>query len=86
MTAGILAIDFGGTRTRVGWYSNALELITREESLSHTEEPINAVIDRIIQLAQKVVPDGEVPIAIGICAPGPQAYTGYIRYAHTLPT
>ncbi|MBA3870354.1 MAG: ROK family protein [Anaerolineae bacterium] len=86
MTAGILAIDFGGTRTRVGWYSNVLELITREESLSHTEEPINAVIDRIIQLAQKVVPDCEVPSAIGICAPGPQAYTGYIRYAHTLPT
>ena len=85
MTAGILAIDFGGTRTRVGWYSESLELITRDEDLSHTDEPIDAVIARIIQLAQKVVPDGEVPIAIGICAPGPQAYSGYIRYAHTLP-
>ena len=86
MAMGRLAIDFGGTRTRVGWYSDSLELITREESLSHTEEPIEAVITRIIQLAQRVVPTGEVPRVIGICAPGPQAYTGYIRYAHTLPT
>ncbi len=86
MTTGILAIDFGGTRTRVGWYSESLELIRRDESLSHTEESIDAVIARIIQLAQRVVPAGEIPDAIGICAPGPQAYSGYIRYANTLPT
>ena len=86
MAVGFLAIDFGGTRTRVGWYSEALELIKRDESLSHTEEAIDAVIERIIQLARRVVPEGEIPKAIGICAPGPQAYTGYIRYAHTLPT
>lgn len=86
MVAGLLSIDFGGTRTRVGWYSEALELITRDEGLSHTEESIDAVIERIIQLACQVVPDGQIPKAIGICAPGPQAYTGYIRYAHTLPT
>ncbi len=86
MDEGLLAIDFGGTRTRVGWYSESLDLIRREEGLSHTEEAIDAVIERIIQLAQRVVPEGKVPRAIGICAPGPQAYTGYIRYAHTLPT
>ncbi len=86
MAEGLLAIDFGGTRTRVGWYSESLELITREEGYSHTDEPIDAVIERIIQLARRVVPEGETPKAIGICAPGPQAYSGYIRYAHTLPT
>lgn len=86
MATGILAIDFGGTRTRVGWYSEALDLIARDESPSHVEESIDAVINRIIELARKVVPAGEIPRAIGICAPGPQAYTGYIRYAHTLPT
>lgn len=86
MADGLLAIDFGGTRTRVGWYSETLELLHRDEDFSHTEEPIEAVIDRIIQLARRVVPEGESPSAIGICAPGPQAYTGYIRYAHTLPT
>lgn len=86
MSEGLLAIDFGGTRTRVGWYSEALELLAREEGLSHTEETIEAVINRIISLARRVVPEGVIPKAIGICAPGPQAYSGYIRYAHTLPT
>jgi glucokinase len=86
MADGLLAIDFGGTRTRVGWYSETLELVHRDEDFSHTEEPIQAVIDRIIQLARRVMPEGAIPTAIGICAPGPQAYTGYIRYAHTLPT
>jgi glucokinase len=86
MSIGILAIDFGGTRTRVGWYSQTLELVARDESPSHVEESIDAVINRIIHLARQVVPAGEIPRAIGICAPGPQAYTGYIRYAHTLPT
>lgn len=85
MADGLLAIDFGGTRTRVGWYSETLELLHRDEDLSHTEEPIEVVINRIIQLARRVVPEGKIPNAIGICAPGPQAYTGYIRYAHTLP-
>ena len=86
MAEGLLAIDFGGTRTRVGWYSQSLDLMMREEGYSHTEEPIDEVIERIIQLARRVVPEGEIPSAIGICAPGPQAYSGYIRYAHTLPT
>lgn len=86
MTEGLLAIDFGGTRTRVGWYSSTLALLARDEGLSHTEESIEAVIERIIQLARRVVPAGEIPMAIGICAPGPQAYSGYIRYANTLPT
>ncbi len=85
MADGFLSIDFGGTRTRVGWYSPMLELITRDESPSHTEQPIESVIDRIIQLARRVVPAYTVPDAIGICAPGPQAYTGYIRHANTLP-
>ncbi len=85
MADGLLAIDFGGTRTRVGWYSPALDLISRDETPTHTEDSIEAVIDRIIQLARRVVPAGSIPAAIGICAPGPQAYTGYIRHAHTLP-
>lgn len=80
-----LAIDFGGTRTRVGWFSATLELLARLETDSRTQEPQQAVIQRIITLAQEVTPAGQSPAAIGICAPGPQAYTGYIRHANTLP-
>lgn len=85
MEVTILAIDFGGTRTRAGWFSPDLKLLTRTEAPSHTDEPPDAVIERIIALARQVVPTGQRPQAIGICAPGPQAYTGLILHAATLP-
>jgi glucokinase len=81
----LLSIDFGGTRTRVGWYTETLELLARDEGASHTEESIAEVIARIIALARRVVPPGEKPRAIGICGPGPQAFTGLILNAATLP-
>ncbi len=80
-----LSIDFGGTRTRVGWFSDSMTLLTRDEGLSHTDEAPEAVIQRLIDLARRVVPPGQKPAAIGICAPGPQAYTGLILHANTLP-
>lgn len=80
-----LAIDFGGTRTRVGWFDVDLNLLNRAETLSHTHESQQAVIARIIDLARTVVPPDAQPAAIGICGPGPQAYTGYILQAATLP-
>lgn len=81
----ILSIDFGGTRTRVGWFSSDLSLLARDEAPSHTDESSDSVIQRIIELARRVVPPNTQPSAIGICAPGPQAYTGLIMYAATLP-
>ncbi len=81
----LLSIDFGGTRTRVGWFSESLDLLARDEGESHTEESQDAVITRIINLARRIVPAGEIPRAIGICGPGPQAYTGLILNAATLP-
>jgi glucokinase len=81
----ILSIDFGGTRTRVGWFSDALTLLARDEAASHTDEAPEDVIERMVALARRVVPPGETPAAIGICAPGPQAYTGLILNAATLP-
>jgi glucokinase len=81
----ILSIDFGGTRTRVGWFSDDLDLLARDEVPSHTHEPVENVIARIIDLARRVVPPGKQPRVIGICGPGPQAYTGFILHAPTLP-
>jgi glucokinase len=81
----ILSIDFGGTRTRVGWFSDGLKLLARHEAPSHTDEPPEAVIQRIITLARRIIPLEEKPSVIGICAPGPQAYTGLILHAATLP-
>jgi glucokinase len=82
---GFLSIDFGGTRTRAGWFDDNLRLLRREETLTQAQETPDAVIARIIGLGRQVTPPGEHPRAIGICAPGPQAYTGLIIHAAPLP-
>lgn len=83
---GILAIDFGGTRTRAAFYNDAVEQIARDETRSLVDQPASAVIERILQTARKVVPSGEKIHVIGISAPGPlDAKAGIIRSALTLP-
>jgi len=83
---GILAIDFGGTRTRAAFYNDAVEQIARDETRSLVDQPAAAVIERILQTARKVVPSGEKINVIGISAPGPlDARAGIIRSALTLP-
>ena len=81
----ILGIDFGGTRIRAGWFSPELEMLAREETLSLVEQPIDAVIGRMLETADKVVPAGAQIEAIGVSAPSPQSYTGYIRNAAVVP-
>jgi glucokinase len=82
----ILAIDFGGTRTRAAWYSDDLHQLARGEILTRAHEPTDTVIERIIDLARSVVPDEGSLAAIGICGSGPQAYTGVILHANSLPS
>ncbi len=81
----ILAIDFGGTRTRAAWFSDDLRQLARDEIPTRADEPTDVVIERIIELAHHVVlPDSPIE-AIGICASGPQAHTGVILHANSLP-
>lgn len=83
---GILAIDFGGTRTRAAFYNDDLQQIARDETRSLVDQPAEAVIERILNTARRVVPAGETIRAIGISAPGPlDPRTGIIRHALTLP-
>jgi glucokinase len=81
----ILAIDFGGTRSRAACYSDDLQQLKRGEIPTLADEPTDQVIDRIIELARSVIPEGCSISAIGICASGPQAYTGLILHANSLP-
>jgi glucokinase len=89
---GILAIDFGGTRIRAGWFTPDLVLVRRSEALSLVTQSPEAVIQRLIATAQQVVPASDdltapEPIsAIGLSAPGPlDAQAGIIYHAETLP-
>ncbi len=81
----ILSIDFGGTRTRAAWFSAELDMLARDEAPTPIGLPPAAVIARVIEIARRVVPPGQQPAAVGVCAPGPQAGTGLILHAPTLP-
>jgi glucokinase len=82
----ILAIDFGGTRTRTGWFDAELNLLHRTETPSLVKQSAQQVIDRIIQTAREVVPTNHIPTVIGIAAPGPlDPQRGVIHHALTLP-
>lgn len=84
----IIAVDFGGTRTRVALFAasaSGIGMLRRAEMLSHVSDPPAEVINRIIQLA-KTVTDDEPVEAIGVSAPGPlDPANGVILHARTLP-
>jgi len=80
----ILAIDFGGTHTRVGYFDADLRLLKHTVILSQVREPQDMVIHRIIKIADLLI-DGDVR-AIGLSAPGPlDTERGVIYRAWTLP-
>jgi glucokinase len=87
----ILALDFGGTRTRAGWFtanrsSAEPTLIHRAETLTRAGDPPDQVIERLIALARQVIPAGETPRAVGVSAPGPNnAAAGVIYHSYALP-
>lgn len=84
-----LAIDLGATWLRVGWFSGNgtdLHLIQRDETLTHVDQPVEAVMSRVIALARRVVPPDESPTAVGIAAPGLlNPHTGSIIQSDNLP-
>lgn len=82
----ILAIDFGGTRTRTAWYDEQLNQKARAETPSLVDYGPDDVIRRIIDTARQVVPPNEPVRAIGISGPGPlNPRTGILYHAKTLP-
>lgn len=89
----MLAIDFGGTRTRAAWFELAPDgtshvpvLTARAEQPTRVAEGQAAVIARLLDTAAQVIPDGARPQRIGIAAPGPlNGRTGMIYHAETLP-
>jgi len=82
----IIAIDFGGTKTRVAWFDDHLTMVARGEILSKIENTQEEVINDIINLAKRTIPEEAQPRAIGISAPGPlDISNGVILHALTLP-
>ncbi len=72
----ILAIDLGGTRIRAAYVSPDLTLASRVAVDTDDEEGVDAVVQRICNLAndvQSAVRDAGLPdpVGVGISAPGP---------------
>lgn len=81
----ILALDFGGTKTRAAIYDHDLRLLHRAEMLTRPAEGPAAVLPRLIELGRSVIPAGASLDAIGVSAGCARAYTGVIDNAPTLP-
>jgi glucokinase len=61
-------------------------MLDRTETLTKVEDGQEAVLKRLIELGQSILPEGISPSAIGVAAPGPlDAKTGTILKAETLP-
>ncbi|MDZ4767260.1 MAG: ROK family protein [Chloroflexota bacterium] len=81
----ILALDFGGTRTRAAWFVDD-RLIQRGEQPTRVTDGQDAVIARLIATGRAAIPTGMQPDAIGIAAPAPQdAPNGVILRSENLP-
>ncbi|MCS6835391.1 MAG: ROK family protein [Anaerolineae bacterium] len=79
----ILAFDFGGTRTRAGWFDDQLRLLRRAEMASDVERGPEDTLARMVELGRSVQ-DG-APRAIGVAGPGPlDPISGVIHHAWTL--
>jgi glucokinase len=72
----VLAIDLGGTQVRTALITSDLDVVARRAAPTRDEDGVDAVLDRIVELAAASRRDGAAagmpdPIAIGVSAPGP---------------
>lgn len=87
MGKGIIAVDLGGTQIRTARFDHQLNLLQRERTLTLAEEGPEAVIQRLKQYIEKVLPPSHSDVAgIGFSSPGPlNPMTGVIIAPPNLP-
>lgn len=66
-----IGIDLGGTRVRAARFDTDLTLAARTETLTRSEDGVDAVIARMVEQAQIVWPTDVRVTAVGVSAPGP---------------
>lgn len=87
-TAGVLAVDLGGTNLRVAAISPTGEMLLRESAPTRAEEGPESVIDRMAELCQQVAGHAGLTAdaAIGVASPGPlDPHTGVVIFTPNLP-
>ncbi len=83
----IISVDLGGTRIRAARFDRELNLLARQEIPTQAEQGFPAVLERIKNLIDTVMPlDRSEVTGIGICVPGQlNPVTGIIYSAGNLP-
>ena len=72
MSEVIIGVDLGGTRVRAASLNPELKILARQETLTESEEGVEATLKRIEQLIRDIWPrDGSKVTGIGFSAPGP---------------
>ena len=87
MNKQIIAVDLGGTQLRAARYDAALNLLTREHTLTGANDGLEAVLARMKAIISSVLPAERDRVeSIGISAPGPlNSKTGVIVSPPNLP-
>ncbi len=83
----IIGVDIGGTLIRAARFDDDLTLAERTQQLTHVEDGLGAVLDRIYETIEQVLPeDPGDPTRIGVACPGPlDARTGIVLGTPNLP-
>lgn len=83
----VVAVDLGGTNTRAAYYAHAEPPAQAQHKLpTPSEHGPEAVLDRISQAIEAVLPSGTRPERIGVGAPGPlDPYRGIVLDAPNIP-
>ena len=76
-----LGIDLGGTKIEAVIINDAFQVVDRKRVPTNREEGYDAILGRIVKLANELIEVGKVDGPIGICTPGAVSYTHL-----TLPT
>jgi len=80
-----LGIDLGGTKIEAIVINNAFQVVQRKRVATDREEGYDAILERIVNLANELMGIGNVDGPIGICTPGAIDFqTGTLKNSNTV--
>tara|TARA_B100001142_G_scaffold261033_1_gene263578 strand:+ start:179 stop:1063 length:885 start_codon:yes stop_codon:yes gene_type:complete len=80
-----LGIDLGGTKIEAVIINDAFQVVERKRVPTNREEGYDAILGRIVKLANELMEVGNVDGPIGICSPGAIDFqTGTLKNSNTV--
>jgi|TARA_B110000263_G_scaffold230150_1_gene224461 fructokinase len=80
-----LGIDLGGTKIEAIVINNAFQVVERKRVATDREEGYDAILERIVNLANELIEIGNVDGPVGICTPGAIDFqTGTLKNSNTV--